>query len=89
MAEKVVIYEYDFAKDKDVATGSIVRDGKKMTAVGGVAKKILDELTESGIRDPLSKDKKRYYPKDGSKFLRLLKFRYDNPYLRASDVMTA
>jgi len=58
-----------------------------MTAVGTVAQKILDELEESGIRDPLSKGKKRYYPKDGAKFLPLLKFRYDNPYLRASDVM--
>ena len=88
MAEKVVIYEYDFKKDRDIATGSIVWNGKKMTAVGTVAQKILDELEESGIRDPLSKGKKRYYPKDGAKFLPLLKFRYDNPYLRASDVMT-
>jgi hypothetical protein len=53
-----------------------------------VAQKILDELTESGIMDPSSGKKKRFYPKDGTKFLPLLKFRYDNPYLRASDVMT-
>jgi len=71
----------------EVATGSIVWDGKKMSAVGMVAQKILDELVESGIQDPLSREKKRYYPKDGLKFLSLLKFRYDNPYLRASDVM--
>lgn len=88
MAEKVVIYEYDFVKDKDVATGSIAWDGKKMTAVGKVAQKILDELTESGIRDPFAKGEKKLFPKDGVKFLELLKFRYDNPYLRASDVMT-
>jgi hypothetical protein len=88
MAEKVVIYEYDFTKDKDVATGSIVWDGKKMSAIGTVAQKILDELTESGIMDPSLGKKKRFYPKDGTKFLPLLKFRYDNPYLRASDVMT-
>ncbi len=89
MAEKVVIYVYDFKKDKDVAAGSIVWNGKKMKAVGDVAQKILDELAEAGIRDPFSKEKKRYYPKDGDKFLPLLKYRYDNPYLRASDVMTA
>jgi hypothetical protein len=88
MAEKVVIYEYDFTKDKDVATGSIVWDGKKMSAIGTVAQKILDELTESGIMDSSPGKKKRFYPKDGTKFLPLLKFRYDNPYLRASDVMT-
>ncbi len=89
MAEKVVFYEYDFKNDKDVATGSITWDGKKMAAVGTVAQKILADLEGAGVRDPFSKAKKRLYPKDGSKFLDLLKYRYDNPYLRASDVMVA
>ncbi len=89
MAEKVVFYEYDFKNDKDVATGSLVWDGKKMIAAGRIARKILDDLKEAGIRDPFSKVKKRFYPKDGSKFLPLLKYRYDNPYLRASDVIAA
>ncbi len=87
MAERVVIYTYDFRKDKDVAAGSIAWDGKKMSAIGAVAQKILDELTESGIRNPMVTGNKRLFPKDGTQFLSLLKFRYDNPYLRASDVM--
>lgn len=58
-----------------------------MSAVGALAQKILDELTESGIRDPMVTGNKRLFPKNGVKFLELLKFRYDNPYLRASDVM--
>ena len=38
-----------------------------MSAVGTVPQKILDELTESGIKDPVSK--KVLFPKDGAKFL--------------------
>ena len=86
MADKVVFYQYDFKGDKDAATGSIKWNGKKMSAFGVVPQKILDELTESGIKDPVSK--KVFFPKDGVKFLALLKYRYDNPYLRASDVTT-
>jgi hypothetical protein len=88
MVAKVVFYEYDFKKDSDVAVGSIVWDGRKMTAVGETPKSILDELTEYGIKDYTQPKVKRYFPKDGEKFLLMLKFRYGNPYLRASDVMT-
>ena len=84
MVAKVVFYAYDFVKDKDAAVGSISLNGKKMVAVGEIPSKILDELTESGIR--VSGGKGKLFPKDGEKFLELLKYRYDNPYLRASDV---
>ncbi len=87
MASKVVFYEYDFGKDKDIAIGSIVWDGKKMSANGDTAKQILDELSQYGIKDYGTKKVKLYFPKDGEMFLKMLKFRYDNPYLRASDVM--
>jgi len=89
MASKVVFYEWDFKKDLDIAVGSIVWDGKKMTAVGETPKSILDELTEYGIRDYLKPKVKLYFTKDGEKFLSMLKYRYDNAYLRASDVMSA
>jgi hypothetical protein len=88
MAAKVVFYEYDFKKDSDVAVGSIVWNGKKMIAVGETPKSILDELTEYGIKDYTQRKVKKYFPKDGEKFLSMLKFRYGNPYLRASDVVT-
>lgn len=88
MAAKVVFYEYDFKKDSDIAVGSIVWDGRKMTAVGETPRSILDELTEYGIKDYTQRKVKKYFPKDGEKFLSMLKFRYGNPYLRASDVMT-
>ena len=88
MAAKVVFYEYDFKKDSDVAVGSIVWDGRKMTAVGEMPRSILDELAEYGIKDYTQQKVKKYFPKDGERFLSMLKFRYGNPYLRASDVMT-
>ena len=88
MASKVIFYAYDFKKDKDAAIGSIVWDEKKMVAIGEVPEKILDELSESGIRDPEAKGRRMVFPKDGIRFLEVLKFRYDNPYLRASDVMS-
>ncbi len=79
MARKVVFYEYDFKKDQDVAIGSMTWDGKKMTAVGKGVQMILTDLTETGV--------KGLFPKDGEKFLKALKGKYDNPYLRASDVV--
>jgi hypothetical protein len=69
--------------------GSLVWNGKKMIAVGETPKEILDELTEYGIKDYMKKKVVLFFPKDGEKFLSMLKFRYDNPYLRASDVMIA
>lgn len=87
MAAKVVFYGYDFKNDRDTAVGSIVWNGKKMIAVGETPKQILDELTEYGIKDYTKPKVKKFYPKDGEKFLSMLKFRYDNPYLRASDVI--
>lgn len=89
MASKVLFYEYDFRKDGDITVGSIVWDGKKMTAVGEMPKSILDELTEYGIKDYTQRKVKLYFPKDGEKFLSMLKYRYGTPYLRASDVMAA
>jgi len=89
MASKVVFYEYDFKIDKDVAVGSIIWNGKKMVSVGDVPMRILDELSEYGIKDYTKAKVKKFYPKDGEKFLSMLKYRYDNPYLRASDVMIA
>jgi hypothetical protein len=87
MVSKVVFYEYDFRKDRDIAVGVIVWDGKKMSANGETPKRILDELSQYGIKDYGSKIVKLYFPTDGEMFLKMLKFRYDNPYLRASDVM--
>ena len=87
MAEKVVIYTYDFRNDRDVASGSIIWDGKKMSANGLTATRILQELAEAGIGNPRDGSKKKYFPKDGTKFLELLKVRYNNAYLRASDVI--
>ena len=86
MASKVVFYEYDFKSDKDVAVGSIIWNGKKMASVGDVPMRILDELDVYGINDYTKTKVKKFYPKDGEKFLLMLKYRYDNPYLRASDV---
>jgi hypothetical protein len=83
MADKVTFYEYDFPRNKQIATGSVVLSGKKMS-VNGVAQKLYPDWLEGGIVDP--KTKKKLYPKDGSAFLSVLKFRYDSPYLRASDV---
>jgi len=88
MASKVVFYEYDFRKDRDIAVGAIVWDGKRMVANGEMPKRILDELSQYGIKDYGTKKVKLYFPKDGEMFLKMLKFRYDNPYLRASDVMS-
>ena len=88
MAEKVVVYTYDFRKDKDVASGSIVWDGKTMSANGLTATRILQELAVAGIGDPRKGSGKKYFPKDGTKFLELLKVRYNNAYLRASDVIS-
>jgi hypothetical protein len=58
-----------------------------MASVGDVPMRILDELDVYGIKDYTKPKVKKFYPKDGEKFLSMLKFRYDNPYLRASDVM--
>ena len=83
MGEKVTFYEYYFPRDKQIATGSVVLNGKKMV-VNGIAQKLYPDWVEGGILDP--KTKKKLYPKDGSAFLNVLKFRYDSPYLRASDI---
>ncbi len=80
MASKVIFYEYDFKKDRDIVIGSMTWDGKRMTAVGQGVQTILTDLTETGVNGA--------FPKDGEKFLKALKGKYDNPYLRASDVMT-
>jgi len=89
MVTKVVFYGFDFKNDRDIAVGSLVWNGKKIIAVGETPKQILDELTEYGINDYTKPTVKKYFPKDGEKFLSMLKYRYDNPYLRASDVMIA
>jgi hypothetical protein len=86
MVSKVVFYGYDFKTDKETALGSIAWNGKAMTALGETPQRILDELSEYGIKDYTSRKVTLYFPSDGLKFLRMLKYRYDNPYLRASDV---
>ncbi len=87
MGSKVVIYQYDFKKDRDVVVGSIAWDGKKMTSVGTVPGEILSELTEYGIKDYTKKKVVLIFPKDGLSFLKMLKYRYDSAYLRATDVI--
>jgi len=84
---KVVFYQYDFAKDRDRAVGSISWDGKKMSAIGPIASQILDELSTGGILDYATGKQRFFFPKHGKRFLELLKHRYDNAYFRASDVM--
>ncbi len=85
--EKVVFYQYDFRKGLDAAVGSIMWNGKKMVSIGKIPEQVLVELTTAGILDYAGRKDKLLFPKDGIRFLEMLKHRYDNPYLRASDVM--
>jgi hypothetical protein len=83
---KVIFYSYNFATDKDCAVGSIVWDGKKMRAFGPIPSKVLDDLRRSGVKDVLNGGRQTF-PKDGVKFLELLRIKYDAAWLRASEVM--
>ncbi len=85
MAKRVAFLTYDFRKDKQIASGSLTWNGKKMVATPGLATKLLADLEEGGVSVP-GGGKKRLFPQDGEAFLDVLKYRYDNAYLQASDV---